>query len=210
MDLQKIFGNLEDSRILIARYADLDSKAWSLKFYVQQYNRKRLFTFLSLIPALILVYMPVGALNFRSNMILFLVVASASFIILRYGIFDNLDRFKRKALWREKQPEISVLTEEMNRLVNELDAFTVLPPRYRTLHAIDTIGNYILDKRIDSLKEGLNLYEDELFKMQQLHNQKFQIQQNYQMMHQNNQMIQQNRKMIRAQAVTNTLLMFGR
>jgi hypothetical protein len=119
-----------------------------------------------------------------------------------------LDWLKRKTLSRNIKPEVLRLTEEMNQLVNKLDSFTVLPPKYRTIHAVDTIGNYILDKRIDTLKEGLNLYEDELFKMQQLKNQNFQIQQNYQLMYQNNEMIQQNRKMIRAQTVTNTLLLF--
>jgi hypothetical protein len=131
-----------------------------------------------------------------------------TFLFCRFVVGDGLDWLKRKTLSRNIKPEVLRLTEEMNQLVNKLDSFTVLPPKYRTIHAVDTIGNYILDKRIDTLKEGLNLYEDELFKMQQLKNQNFQIQQNYQLMYQNNEMIQQNRKMIRAQTVTNTLLLF--
>lgn len=96
----------------------------------------------------------------------------------------------------------------MNGLVNQLEKFTILPSKYWTLHAVDTIGNYILDKRIDTLKEGINLYEDELFKAQQLKNQNFQIQQNYHMLRQNSKMIQQNKQMIRAQSITNTMLLF--
>jgi hypothetical protein len=125
-------------------------------------------------------------------------VSVVSFIILRYGFFAVLDHIKRKALWRKKQPELTILKEEMNRLSDKLDSFTVLPPKYRTLHAAETIENYILNNRIDSLKEGLNLYEGELFKAKQIQNQKIQIQQNHMMMQQNDKMIDQNKKLIRA------------
>jgi hypothetical protein len=211
MDLQNIFNNLKNSKELIAQYADKDAKIWELKFYVQNYNRKKLFNTLAIIATLLLV----GILNSpgpgpKFDVFKLLYILPLSFVFWRFVIGDSLDYFKRKALVSKIKPEILKLTDEMNQLVNKLDTFTILPPKYRTLHAVDAIGNYILDKRIDSLKEGLNLYEDELFKMQQLKNQNFQIQQNYQMMYQNTQMIEQNKKMIRAQAVTNTLLIWGR
>jgi hypothetical protein len=208
MESHILFKNLQKSKELISRYADLDFEIWSLKFYIQHYNKKSLFTFLSLIPALVLIYAPRISVNFRTDMLMFLFFAVASFMVLKYGVFNLVIRFKRKALWRMNQPKLLSLVDEMNKVVEQLDSFTVLPPKYRTMHAVDTIEDYILNKRIDSLKAGLNLYEDELYKMQQMQNQKYQIQLNYQMMYQNSQMIKQNKKMIRAQAVTNTLLMF--
>ncbi|MFC0513113.1 hypothetical protein ACFFGT_02840 [Mucilaginibacter angelicae] len=209
MDLQDLFNNLKNSKELIVQYVDRDSKIWGLKFYIQNYNRKKLFNFLSVIGTLLFISLLMSpGPGPKFNVAAVLYIAPLTFVFLRFVIGDGLDWLKRKTLLRKSKPEIFRLTEEMNQLVNQLEEFTVLPPKYRTIHAVDTIGGYILDKRIDSLKEGLNLYEDELFKMQQLKNQNFQIQQNYQMMYQNSQMIEQNKKMIRAQAVTNTLLIF--
>jgi hypothetical protein len=209
MDLQSLFNNLKDSKELITQYVDRDSKVWGLKFYIQNYNRKKIFNFLSVIGTLLFVSLlmsPGPGPKFNAAMVIY--IAPLTFIFLRFVIGNGLDWLKRKRLWQKNKPEILRLTDEMNQLVNQLETFTILPPKYRTMHAVDTIGNYILDKRIDSLKEGLNLYEDELFKMQQLKNQNFQIQQNYQMMQQNSKMIQQNKQMIRAQSVTNTMLLF--
>jgi hypothetical protein len=211
MDLQSIFNNLKDSKELIAQYVDKDTRVWELKFYIQNYNRKKLFNVLAIVATLVLVSIlnsPGPGPKFDVAMLIY--VAPLTFIFFRFVIGDGLDWLKRKTLLQKGKSEVLRLTEEMNQLVNKLDSFSVLPPKYRTIHAVDTIGNYILDRRIDSLKEGLNLYEDELYKIQHLKNQNFQIQQNYQMIQQNSQMIQQNRKMIRAQAVTNTLLIFGR
>ncbi|QEM07808.1 hypothetical protein DIU31_031505 [Mucilaginibacter rubeus] len=208
MESDVLLNNLQKSKQLIARYADLDYAAYTLKYYIQHYDKKSLFTFLSLIPTLILIYLPKLVINFRVNMLMFLIVAVISFVLLKYGFFNLLIRFKRKALWQENQPKLLNLMDKMNNVVHQLDAFTVLPPKYRTVHAADTLESYIVNKRIDNHKEGLNLYEDELLKMQQRQNQRVQIQQNYEMINQNKKMIHQNIKMIRAQAVTNALSMF--
>lgn len=208
MESFTLFDNLRKSKELIARYADLEIETCSLKFNIQKYDRKSLIVFLSLVPTLILIYAPRISINFRTNIFTFLIISIASFVILKYGVFKLLIRLKRRELWRANTPRLVMLADEMNNLVQQLDHFTVLPPKYRTMHAVDTIEDYILNKRIDSLKEGLNLYEDELYKLKHMQNQQFQIQQNYQMIYQNSQMITQNKRMIRAQAVTNTLLMF--
>jgi hypothetical protein len=208
MDLQNLFNNLKDSKELIVQYVDRDSKIWGLKFYNQNYNRKKMFNFLSVIGTLLFISLLMSGPGPKFNFAMVIYIAPLTFVFLRFVIGDGLDWLKRKTLFHKSKPEILRLAEEMNQLVNQLDTFTLLPQKYRTIHAVDTIGNYILDKRIDTLKEGLNLYEDELFKMQQLKNQNFQIQQNYQMMQQNSKMIQQNRQMIRAQSITNTLLLF--
>lgn len=210
MELHKIFGNLEDSRTLIAKYADLDSRAWGLKFYVQHYNRKRLFNFLAVGSAGLLAYLLATPSSGKTDFTYMIIIAPFLYLLLRFVVGDGLDKIKRKSLIRKMQPEIESIAREMNQLVDRLDSFTVLPPKYRTIHAVDTIANYIMDNRIDSLKEGFNLYEDELFKIQQIQNQQMQIRQNHMMINQNSQMLAQNKKMIRAQHITNTLLMFGR
>ncbi|WP_316808735.1 hypothetical protein [Pedobacter agri] len=120
------------------------------------------------------------------------------------------DSQKKKEILANELANISAIESKMNLIASQLDSFTILPERYRTIHAVDSIGSYFVNKRVDSLKEGINLYEDELLKYQQLHQNNQMIFQNSQMIFQNNQMIYQNNKMLRAQSITNTLLLFKR
>lgn len=210
MELQQTFNNLKESRDLIAQYVELDSRIWEHNLCIKNYNRKRLFNALSFIVTALLMYILTTGPGPKASFAAIIYVGPLTFICFRFLVGDVLDKMKRAKMIEQIKPEILKLSEEMNRLVEKLDSFTLLPPKYRTLHAVDTIGGYFVNKRIDSLKEGINLYEDELFKSQQLQNQHLQIHQNSQMIQQNNKMIQQNKQMINAQSVTNTLLIFGR
>lgn len=210
MELQEIFNNLEESKKLITQYVKKDARIWGIKFYVHNYNRRRMFNIISILATLLLVTMLISKSGTKFNIPMLLFIALLTFTFFRFAVGEGLDYLKRKSLFKKTKPEILELFDEMNQLVLTLDTFTVLPPKYRTLHAVETIKNYILNERIDSLKEGINLYQDELFKSRQLYNQNFQILQNYQVTYQNSQMIQQDKKMIRAQTITNDLLTFSR
>ncbi|WP_316748280.1 hypothetical protein [Pedobacter gandavensis] len=199
MEPAHIFSNLKSSRALISDYVTLDNKRWQHQFEIQNYNRKGVFNLLAVAVTLFMMWILTTGSGPKTEWTAITVVAPLSFVVIRFLIGDVLDYFKRKRLKRDIQPELLRLSEKMNNLVAELDSFTVLPEKYRTLQAVGAIGNYFVNKRIDTLKEGFNLYEDELFKFQQLKNQQFQINQNTRMMHQNNEMI-------KAQRVTNSLL----
>ncbi len=210
MELQELFSNLKQSRAVIADYADLNESIWRKQLYVQYYNRKRLFNIIAAAVTGLIIFILISGSHPTRNIIPAITVAPIFFLLVRFGIGDLLDYFKRKKLKRQIKPELIQKSEEMNALVEKLDQFTVLPEKYRTLQAVDAIGNYFANKRVDTLKEAINLYEDEVYKFQQLKNQEYQIHQNGQMMQQNLKMMEQNKKMIRAQRVTNTLLIFGR
>lgn len=126
-------------------------------------------------------------------------MAPITYLFVRFGVGNVLDYFKRKQLSKQILPELRKLSAKMNTIADELDSFTILPQRYRTIHAVDSIGNYLVNKRADTLKEAINLYEDQLHKQNQLRNQQLHIQQN-------NHIIQQNREMIKAQKITNSRL----
>lgn len=210
MELKEIFSNLSRSKAVIADYADLSEDIWRRQMYVKFYNRKRLFNFLSLAATGLIILMITTGSGPKANIVSALTFGSLFFVFFRFAIGDLLDYVKRKRLTRQLKPELIQKSIEMNALVEQLDQFTLLPEKYRTLQAVDAIGNYFVNKRVDTLKEAINLYEDELYKFQQLKNQQHQIQQNGQMIQQNFKMMQQNKEMIRAQRVTNTLLIFGR
>lgn len=200
MEIQEIYNNLKRSRTFITEYADLDSRIWHLQFNAQHYNRRKLFNIIGLAAAVLMALIlssegstpaaPIGVI---------LYMAPITYLFFRFGVGNVLDYFKRKRLSKQILPELRKLSAKMNTIADELDSFTILPERYRTIHAVDTIGNYIVNKRADTLKEAINLYEDELHKHNQLRNQQLHIQQN-------NHIIQQNREMIKAQKITNSRL----
>lgn len=204
MTLQQVFDNITKSRDLIAEYADLDHKIWQAQLYVKNYNRKKLFNILSLgITALLLYITYIADGNLKNNWFPMLYAAPFLFLIFRVCIGDLLDFIKRIRLKRRMKPEIIRLSEKMDVIADRLDAYTVLPSKYRTLHAVNAIGGYFVNERAHSLKEAINLYEQELFYNQQLGNQQMQMQQN-------GQIIQQNQQMIQAQRRTNRLLYWSR
>jgi hypothetical protein len=138
----------------------------------------------------------------KANIVAAATMAPIIFVFFRFMIGDVLDYFKRKQLIRQIKPELIQISEQMNNLVEKLDQFTLLPEKYWTLQAVDTIGNYFQNRRADTLKEAINLYEDELYKAQQLRNHQHQV-------YQNEHMIKQNKEMIRVQKITNSRLFWS-
>lgn len=201
MELQEILNNLKKSRTEIADYADLDNRIWQLQFNAANYNRRRLFSGLGLgASALMLLLLTTGSGPIAPIGVIIYTVP-LTYLFFRFGIGGTLDYFKRKTLKQQIIPDIQNLSGSLNSIAERLDGFTVLPEQYRTLHAVDTLGGYLINKRADSLKEAINLYEDELFKYKQLHNQNIQIQQNSRIMN-------QNKEMIKAQKITNKRLLW--
>ena len=201
MDLQETLNNLKKSRIEIADYADLDNRIWQLQFNVEHYNRRRLFGIIGLgASALMLLLLTTGSGPIAPIGVIIYTVP-LTYLLFRFGVCGTLDYFKRKTLKQQLMPELQNLSRDLNTIAERLDSFTALPEQYRTLHAVDCIGGYLINKRADSLKEAINLYEDELFRHKQLQNQHIQIQQNSHIMH-------QNKEMIKAQKITNKRLLW--
>lgn len=208
MELQDTILNLTKSRAVIAEYANKNEKIWQMQYHAKFYNRKRLFNIIAASISAFIIFVQLMGTNPWSSLLTVIYAVPIIFVIVRVGIGDVSDYFKRRILKAQIIPQIYQLAEEMNELAVKLDGITILPEQYRTLQAVDTIGNYLVNKRADSLKEGINLYEDEQFKQKQLDNQHKQIQQNFQMINQNHQMMQQNKEMIRAQKTTNSRLLW--
>jgi len=207
MQLQELINNLKQSKTLIEEYAELHNKSWQLQFNAHRYNKNELFNILGIGFGLFIASLYLATDGISSAIAVLFSVLPITYVFIRFGLGSVFNYTGRKVAIQQAGLQVDQLSAQMNVLAEKLDSFSMLPEKYRTLQAVNAIGSYLLNKRADSLKEAINLYEDEVFRHNQIQGQQFQIQQNH-------QMIQQHREMIKAQKTTNSRLLwmsiFGR
>ncbi|MEJ2884587.1 hypothetical protein [Pedobacter sp. GR22-6] len=202
MQLQELINNLKQSKTLIEEYAELHNRSWQLQFNAHNYNRNRLFNILGIGVGAFIASLYLATDGISSAIAVLFSVLPITYIFVRFGIGSAFNYKGRKVAIQHAGPLVEHLSAQMNVLVETLDSFSMLPEKYRTLQAVNAIRSYLLNKRAESLKEAINLYEEEVFRHSQIQRQQFQIQQNH-------QMIQQNREMIKAQKTTNSRLLWA-
>jgi hypothetical protein len=107
------------------------------------------------------------------NFLLLLLSPVCAFLPIFFSIliFRKIADKKRKIIAKRKLEKISEY-DEINELIaktyDNCKATSILPEQYWNLHAVNKIKEYFVNLRADSLKEAINLYEDELLKLKQL------------------------------------------
>lgn len=210
MYMESIYQNLQQAHTWIARYVELDEHMEQRKFRIQLYSRRRMFVWWGIAAGWIiyLIWYRIGGLQGQGVVVPGLLSFGGSIAAMQYVIGPILDRRKKTAMERQAAIEFTPMIAEMNLLADELEKDSVLPPKYRTLHACTKLLEYVRNGRIATLREGLNLYEEEASRDLQ-HQQLRQLaQQNQQLIRQQQTLIKNTRDMVRAQRVTNDLLRF--
>ncbi len=210
MYMESIYQNLQQAHVRIARYVELDEHMEQRKFRIQLYSRRRMFVWWGIAAGWIiyLLWYRIGDLQGQGVVVPGLLSFGGSIAAMQYVVGPILDRRKKTAMERQATTEFTPMIAEMNLLADELEKDSVLPPKYRTLHACTKLLEYVENGRIATLREGINLYEEEASRDLQ-HQQLRQLaQQNQQLIRQQQTLIKNTRDMVRAQRVTNDLLRF--
>ncbi|SER24532.1 hypothetical protein SAMN04487944_10246 [Gracilibacillus ureilyticus] len=88
----------------------------------------------------------------------------AIFTIFYIMGYTKYGRYKEKKAQEKLEKQTTVLQRleaEKEQLLQLLD-YSIVPEKYWTVHAIQMFEEYIQNSRADSLKEAINLYEQEL------------------------------------------------
>ena len=208
--MESIYQNLQQAYDRISRYVELDEHMEQRKFRIQLYSRRRMFVWWGIAAGWIiyLLWYRIGNLQGQGVIVPGLLSFGGSIVAMQYVIGPILDRRKKTAMERQATIEFTPMIAEMNQLADELEDDSVLPPKYRTLHACTKLLEYVRNGRIETLREGINLYEEEVSRDLQ-HQQLRQLAlQNQQLIRQQQTLIKNTRDMVRAQRVTNDLLRF--
>ncbi|WP_353185731.1 hypothetical protein [Parapedobacter lycopersici] len=208
--MESIYQNLQQAYDRISRYVELDEHMEQRKFRIQLYSRRRMFVWWGIAAGWIiyLLWYRIGNLQGQGVIVPGLLSFGGSIVAMQYVIGPILDRRKKTAMERQATIEFTPMIAEMNHLADELEDDSVLPPKYRTLHACTKLLEYVRNGRIETLREGINLYEEEVSRDLQ-HQQLRQLAlQNQQLIRQQQTLIKNTRDMVRAQRVTNDLLRF--
>lgn len=209
MERQDLKQYLSEAHILLSNFSAIQEKIDNEKYRIMFYSRKRLFFFFGVLAGIILYNLNRLLLTAEGqkpmNILFFLIFGV---IVVRFILCPILDDLKRKKMKKEASIRFAPLVEEMSRIAYRLAEDDILPEKYRTFHAVSHLLSYMNNKRTDSLKEGLNLYETELSTNVNQAQMKEIIGQNNTMIKQNFKRIRQQAQMIRAINVTNVLIWF--
>lgn len=98
------------------------------------------------------------------------------FILIKINarLFDKIrekDENRRRNLNEEFENKERLLNSKrvhLNELINIISAkINIVPPNYQYLMAIEYMYSYFCNGRADTIKEAVNLYEEELFRIRQ-------------------------------------------
>ncbi|MEI5985780.1 hypothetical protein VJ786_12805 [Sphingobacterium sp. PU5-4] len=209
MELQNLEKNLEREHDLLKRYASHYAVLENERYRIMFYNRQTMFTILGILIGCVLF----NIFNrFTDNFTVSVFALFISFAVgifgMRYVIGPRLDNKKQMEMKQASTIRYQPIIQEMNEINQLLEQNNTVPAKYRTVDATAKLLEYIQNKRIDSLKEGLNLYENEISRDRQTNRLNFMAEQNQRIIHNQKFMLKKQRKMINQQTLTNVLLFF--
>ena len=207
--MDHIYQNIQRAQALVARYVELDEYTKQERFRIRLFSRKRQFVWWGVGVGWVLYLLWYHSGGKEQDTVIPGVLAfGGSILVMRYVVGPMLDRRKKRAMEQQAVDKCEPMLAEMNRIADELEADAVLPAKYRTLHACGKLLEYIRNGRIGTLREGINLYEEEVSRELQHEQLRHLARQNEQLINQQQTLIDTSRELVRAQRVTNTLLFF--
>ncbi|QBR12814.1 hypothetical protein [Sphingobacterium sp. CZ-2] len=209
MELQNLEKNLEREHDLLKRYASHYAVLENERYRIMFYNRQTMFTILGIIIGWVLFSMSNRFIdNFTVSVFALFISFAVGIFGMRYVIGPRLDNKKQMEMKQASTIRYQPIIQEMNEINQLLEQNNTIPAKYRTVDATAKLLEYIQNKRIDSLKEGLNLYENEISRDRQTNRLNFMAEQNQRIIHNQKFMLKNQRKMINQQTLTNVLLFF--
>ncbi len=193
----EILDNLEITKGIINRNITANSKLDIIKSKIVDTSIKLIFIIIASIAAYLTLQSTVffvKIINVKFIPFLLIIIGVLTiivfFVIKNYG--KNLEKKVIKKRFEKQEKEINEINLEIKRIYIECSEISILPEKYWDTQIVEKLTSYFKDERADSLKEALNLYEDELLKIQQ--------------MNLLNEVSQSQKSLIRAQKFTNTQL----
>lgn len=170
----EIISNLEMSRDIIKRNIIANTKLGAIKNEIVKSSIKPVSIVIAIIVAYItffpfLIFKSIfERFDFSPSILIVtgILAVIVFFVIKNYG--KKLEKKVIKNRFDKKESEINDLNAEIMKTYTDCHKITTLPEKYWDTKIIDKLICYFNDKRADTLKEAINLYEDELLKLQQM------------------------------------------
>jgi len=155
----------------LGEFTQANSKLNSLQKELAKNNTEVWYTLLGVIIGISALVVSSTSLQKLKNYEPIFILIPIGLVVLSIVLFRRLGKVKEKSLIRKRFETRKNEIDEINSIIlatfEEVENISVLPEKYRNIQSIEKIQEYITNKRADSLKEALNLYEDEKMKSQQ-------------------------------------------
>lgn len=208
MELNLLHQHLAEHHILLQKYANNQSQIENEKLRIMFYHNRGKHLAIGIVIGLIAVSLA-SSLSI-DNVVVVMLCFIGSILAMTHLLGPMLDSKRRQQLKAAARERLRPLVLEMGEVAMKMEQANVLPEKYRTLHAVSHLMEYIENRRIDTLKEGLNLYENDLKSYDQQKGFNRLASQQEKMITQQKTMTEQQRQMVRAQQTTNNLLVWFR
>lgn len=209
MELQLLQQHLSEYAVLLRRYADYENQIESERLRIMYHNSRGKHIALGVIAALlsVSVFRRLFGETFIGSFLILGCFAGIIFLVVNV-IGPMFDRKKREQMKHAARLRFAPLVKEMDEIAIAMEESDVLPEKYKTLHAVTHLSEYIKNRRVDSLKEAINLYEHDLHHYQQQKSMNSVVGNQMKVVNQQKAMIKHQREMVRAQRTTNALLLW--
>lgn len=169
---KELIENLEKTKAIIKRNVSADAKLFSIKFEIQKTYASKLFLGLAFIASYLTLGVSMGLASshdiIKEDTMLYFLLLAIGFVVLIFIVIRRLGKKLEKKLikqrFKKRESEINELNNIIIQSFEECELTSILPEKYWNLQAIDKIISYFINKRADSLKEAINLFEDESIK----------------------------------------------
>ncbi len=209
MELHLLKQHLNEAYKSLIIYTDYQTEIENERYRIMFYNKNSRHIYIGLAIGWAL-YLIAYHFIISSNQVVITGFITFGFgiAVMRWIVGPIFDKQKKESMKEAARKRFEPFVKEMDSIALKLEESAIIPEKYRTLHAVSHLLDYIQNGRIDTLKEGINLYEDEMSKQKQQHSLNIMLHQNEKMIRQNGKIILQQREMIRAQRTTNAILLF--
>lgn len=172
---EELLSNLKQTRILIKRNLQANSRLDSLQLELTKTKVNDIFALLGVLVGLIMYFSIFDASNLSKatssnqyyfHLLPFILFAISIFVFIRLGKTIEKEIFRKR--FDKRKSKIDEINSVIKRTYEESERLSILPSKYRNIYTIDKIQDYIKNKRADSFKEALNLYEDEMMRIEQM------------------------------------------
>ncbi|MCX7922245.1 MAG: hypothetical protein N3B21_09585 [Clostridia bacterium] len=170
-DKKELLENIYISKRLVEQFGSIYSDINRL------YNSKaKVIDFISIYPATIgavpfvlVLDLVVGIFStFLANLIFVIMAMNFVTAIIVLITKNYLIRLVQQQNIKKNGHEIEALKCEGQKVIFELQKHSIIPQKYWTMHALSSFEGYLLNIQADSLKECINIYEQQLQHMERI------------------------------------------
>lgn len=154
MSKEELLENIQYTRDILEENIQITNEYWS--YYEKPIQLSAFIPFLIAVVSYIFFYMVIPNHKEVSPLALTIYLM----ILYSLGIYIANKILLKKKL-KDAAPEMEALSDQYYANIDEMSEYSIIPPDYRIIHALNSFEKYLMNLRADDLKECIHIYEED-------------------------------------------------